>query len=485
MQKQRLQQTQKQKLTLTPQQVQQIRMFELTTLELEERIIQELEENPILEEGTESALEEISENFDTQQEGDNSDISEGEYRNEEDIPDSQQDQYRQQSSDMVNDNFNWSVSETLHDYLISQISLKDITESDLAIAEYLIGNIDDDGYLRTDLQSISDELLFKLNIDITIEKLSEILEVIQELEPSGIGARSLHECMMLQLERRRGTEINRIAYSIISNYFEDYVQRRYDKIINKLSIDESMLKMIMDEIQTLTPKPGAPWSSDIYQEKSTAVTPDFIIEEDNGSLTLSMNQENLPELRVSKHYSNLVEDYNANRSNQTLDRKNEIQYLNEKLNSAKNFIEMLKTRQTTLMKTMQSIMDIQKAFILSGDEKELRPMTLQNVADICGYDISTISRVSNSKYVQTPFGLFPLKHFFSDSMQNEDGEEISNREIKAIVRELIETENKKTPLTDEKLCNLLHSKGYIIARRTVAKYREQLGIPVARQRKEL
>ncbi|MGL4992767.1 MAG: RNA polymerase factor sigma-54 [Bacteroidales bacterium] len=485
MQKQRLQQTQKQKLTLTPQQVQQIRMFELTTLELEERITQELEENPILEEGSDSTLEENNENFDSQEEGDNTDISEGDYRNEEEIPDSQQDIYRRQNGEESRDNYNWSVSETLHDYLLSQISLKDISETDLAIAEYLIGNIDDDGYLRTELQTISDELLFKLNIDIPIYKLAEVLDIIQELEPAGIGARSLHECMTLQLERRRGTEINRIAYNIITNYFEDYVQRRYDKIINKLSIDESTLKVVMEEIQTLTPKPGSPWSSDIYQEKSTSVTPDFIIEEENGILTLSMNQENLPELRVSKHYSNLVEDYNANKSNQTNDRKNEIQYLNEKLNSARNFIEMLKTRKATLMKTMQSIMDLQKSFILSGEEKDLRPMTLQNVADLCGFDISTISRVSNSKYVQTNFGLFPLKYFFSDSMQNEDGEEISNREIKAIVRELIEAEDKKSPLTDDKLCNLLHSKGYIIARRTVAKYREQLGISVARQRKEL
>lgn len=486
MHKQRIQQLQKQKLSLTPQQVQQIRMFELTTLELEERVTQELEENPALEEGVDPMQEELFDGTDDFHEGENEDIAAGEYRSDEEIPDSQGElRTAVRVNEFEFDNSNRSESETLQEHLLHQIRLREMSEADLAIAEYLIGNIDEEGYLRTHLATLSDELLFKLNLDIAATQLSEVLEQIQDLEPAGVGANSLQECLLLQLERRRGLPSNRIAYEILDLHFEDFVQRRFDKIKQRLSIDDSTLKQVIEEIQSLTPKPGAAWNSDIYQERSTIITPDFFVTEELGELLLSMNNENLPELTVSRHYANLLEAYHGNKANRTRERREEIQYLNEKINSARGFIEMLKVRHNTLSQTMATIIDLQRTFFLTGEETTLRPMTLQNVADRCGFDISTISRVSNSKYVQTQYGTFPLKHFFSDAIQNEEGEEISNREVKAILRDLIAAEEKQKPLTDDKLCTLLHSKGYIIARRTVAKYREQLGIPVARQRKEL
>ncbi|MGL4332702.1 MAG: RNA polymerase factor sigma-54 [Bacteroidales bacterium] len=480
--KQQLQQKQQQRLT--PQQVQLIRMLELTTLELEEKVAQELEENPALEEGKDSN-EDSGSDFEEEEYADSTeDLTLGDYANEEEVPSYIVDDYNR-AKESRNDSFNWGDTKSLHDYLIEQLGIRNLSETDHRIAEYIIGNIDEDGYLRRSLESISDDLLFQVGLDVSKDHLQEILDMIQDFDPPGIGASTLQESLLLQLERRRGTEINRLAYQVIENYFDDFSNRRYEKIIQRFNLSETQMKDLIADIQSLNPKPGNSCDDDIYQESSKVVIPDFYVEDSDGELYLSMNGNNIPDLTVNRQYAEMIQNFKANKANQTRENKETLVFIKQKLESARLFIDAIKERQITLMKTMQAIVDFQKEFFLTGEETKLRPMTLKDVSEICKYDISTVSRVSSSKYVQTSYGIFSLKYFFSDSMQTESGEEISNKEIKAILRECIEGEDKRKPLPDEKLSEILQQKGYIIARRTIAKYREQLGIPVARLRKEI
>ncbi|SBW00010.1 RNA polymerase factor sigma-54 [uncultured Dysgonomonas sp.] len=483
--KQSLQLKQQQKLS--PLQMQVIKLTELPVIELEERIKQELEDNPALEEGLEPTddTSDFDDDYNSEDDGNISqeDLTLGDYMNEEEIPDYQlRDSNRQASGKQ--DEIPFSVAASLHEYLIEQLGECELEENDEKVAEYIIGNIDENGYLDRSLSAISDDLIFQQNLDIPVSKLEEILKTIQDFEPAGIGARNLQECLLLQLTRKEKSDNTELAIKIISNYFEEFSKRHYDKIIRQLDINETGLKGAIQEITTLNPKPGNNWGDSMSITLSTIV-PDFIIETYNGELLLSMNNRNIPDLKVSREYSDLLRGYADNKESMSADSKNAVLFVKQKLDSARWFIDAIKQRQDTLQRTMQTIMDMQYDFFLTGDEAQLRPMILKDVAQRTGYDISTISRVSNSKYVQTNFGIYPLKYFFSESMQTDTGEEISSREVKAILKECIEHEDKKRPLTDDRLSEILKEKGYIIARRTVAKYREQMNLPVARLRKEI
>lgn len=486
--KQQLRQQLQQKLS--PQQIQVIRLLELPAIELEEKVKHELEENPALEEGKEMPDEfdqadgEIGENSDSMTENNEGedDLSLGDYLTEDDIPDYKLQEIRDKST--KKEDIPFSVSESLNEFLLQQLGFRNLPDKEMKIAEYIIGNIDDDGYLRRDLGAIADDLMFQAGLDISEKDVENILKMIQDFEPTGVGARNLQECLCIQLQKKEQTPETPIAIQIIQHYFEDFSRKHYEKILRGLDISEETLKKAIREITLLNPKPGNAWGGTMETAMSQII-PDFIVDSNNGEITLSMNNRGIPDLRINKEYQDMFQDYTSNKANQTSERKNAIQFVKQKLDAAQWFIDAVKQRQETLMRTMEAIIQLQREFFLTGDEATLRPMILKDVAEKAGYDISTISRVSNSKYVQTNFGIYPLKYFFSESMQTDSGEEISTREVKKIMKEHIEAEDKRKPLTDEELANILKEKGYVIARRTVAKYREQLGIPVARLRKEI
>ncbi len=484
--KQQLQQKLQQKLS--PQQLQLIRLLELPTVELEERVKHELEENPALEEGKESESdaetdESIGPNDEESEATDaNEDLSLGDYLTEDDIPDYKLRELSERAE--KKEDIPFSVGESLNEHLLEQLGLRDLPEKEVKIAEYIIGNIDDDGYLRRDLSAIADDLIFQAGLEVEEKEVERVLKVIQDLDPPGIGARNLQECLLLQLQKREQTEATRLATRVLKDYFEEFTRKHYDKIQKGLNIDEAMLKKAIREITLLNPKPGNDWGGRM-DEAMTQVIPDFIVDSNNGELTLSMNNRGVPDLRINREYADMFQDYANNKANQTSERREAVQFVKQKLDAAQGFIDAIKQRQETLLRTMEAILYLQRDFFLTGDESTLHPMILKDVAERAGYDISTISRVSNSKYVQTNYGIYPLKYFFSESMQTDSGEEISTREVKKIMKEHIDAEDKRKPLTDEELAAILKEKGYVIARRTVAKYREQLGIPVARLRKEI
>lgn len=482
--KQQLQQKQQQRLS--PLQMQVIKLTELPSIELEERIKQELVDNPALDEGHDDSedlkSDDDRDDFDDSGDITQEDIALGDYLTEEDIPD-----YRltsNNSSTVAREDIPFSSAESLHESLVEQLHLTELNADDAKIAEYIIGSIDENGYLDRPLNAISDDLLFQQNIDVSQAKLQTILEEVQSFEPAGVGAKDLQECLLLQLKRLPESEIVDKAIRILSRHFDDFTKRHYDKIKRALDVDDDLLKQIIQVIVTLNPKPGNNWGDALAQTMNTII-PDFIVEAYNGELFMSLNNRNIPELRVNREYSEMLRGYSENKKGVSSETKNAIAFVKQKLDSAKWFIEAIKQRQETLQRTMQAIVDLQYDFFLTGDESNLRPMILKDVAELAGYDISTVSRVSNSKYVQTNFGVYPLKYFFSESMQTEAGEEISSREVKAILKDCIEGEDPQKPLTDDKLAEILKEKGYIIARRTVAKYREQMNIPVARLRKNL
>ncbi len=472
---QRLSLQQKLQQKLSPQQIQIIKLLESTTLELEERVKQEIEENPALEISEESMDTENADETDI-------DLSLGDYSNEDDIP-----PYKLESNNQSGEkkeDIPFSAGMSFHESLIEQLGLRNLSDKQHTIAEYIIGNIDDEGYLRRDLHSISDDLIFQVNIDVSESELEDILKVIQDFEPIGVGATSLQECLLIQLKKKEETPEITSAIKIIENYFDEFAHKHYEKIAKELNLNEDELKAVIHEITMLNPKPGNAFSTPL-ENRREVIIPDFIVEQNDGELFVSLNGRNVPELKINPEFSALIQDYSSNKENQTRERKDAVLFVKQKLDSAKWFIDALKQRQTTLLSVMNAIVNYQEDFFKDGDESSLKPMILKDISERTGYDISTISRVSNSKYVQTNFGIFPLKYFFSESMQTEDGEEISSREIKKILSECIQNEDKQKPLADDKLTEILNEKGYIIARRTVTKYREQLNIPVARLRKEL
>ena len=482
--KQQLQQKLQQKLS--PQQIQLIRLLELPAIELEERIKHELEDNPALEEG-----KDIADDFErTDDEGGDdistneteADISLGDYMTEDDIPDYKLREISEKTE--RKEDIPFSVSQSLNEYLLQQLGLRDLPEKQVKIAEYIIGNIDDDGYLRRELSAIADDLVFQAGQDVDEKEIEEVLAIIQDFDPAGVGARNLQECLLLQLNRKEPTAGVEMAVRILTEYFEEFTRKHYDKIMRGLNISEETLKKAIHEIIALDPKPCSSWGGSMEVAMSQVI-PDFLVEAINGELILSMNNRDIPDLRISREYAEMFQDYAGNKANQTSKMREAVQFVKQKLDSAQWFIDAIRQRQETLQRTMEAIILLQRDFFLTGDDATLRPMILKDVAERAGYDISTISRVSNSKYVQTNFGIYPLKFFFSESMQTDSGEEISTREVKKIMKEHIDSEDKRKPLTDEELTTILKEKGYVIARRTVAKYREQLDIPVARLRKEI
>ena len=456
---------------LSPLQIQTIKLLELPTLELEQRIKKELEENPVLDEAAPS---------EDPEDGEPKNVSLSDYNQDDSTP-----SYRlyvnNQGKDLKPQYNTFSVKESFHQNLEMQLGYSDLRGDDRRIASFIIGSIDDDGYLRRDIESLTDDIAFRLNIETTPEHVEEILKVIQEFEPVGVGARNLRECLLLQLRAKEQTPSRKRAEEILQDYFEEFTRKHYDRIMSRTGMDKDELKEAMDEIVHLNPRPGGQ-IDDSYVEQAQQIVPDFILDNKDGELILTMPKFSVPELRVNKRYADLLMNSAASSGKRG---KEAVSFVKQKLDSAKWFVEAIKQRQNTLQNTMKAILDFQHDFFTDGDEAKLKPMVLKNIAERTGLDISTISRVVNCKYIQTNFGVYPLKYFFSEGMRTESGDEVSTREIKKVLSESIEAEDKKKPLTDEELVSVLSRKGYKVARRTVAKYREQLNIPIARMRKEI
>ena len=470
---------------LSPQQIQLMKMLQLPTVALEQRIKEEMEINPALDEGREEIEEdeddfadEFGETTEAQEEFDYS-----EYLSDDETPSYKLSVNNNRSMEDQERDIPYSSGKSFHEILEAQLGLRVLTDHEEQVAKHLIGNIDDSGYLRRELDAIVDDLAFSQNIMTSVEELEKLLEVIQEFDPPGAGARSLQECLLIQLDKKENTVAIETAKVVLENFFEEFTKKHYNKILEKLEIQSDDLKRALDEVVKLNPKPGN--SLNETQRTVEHVVPDFYIAITDEELELSMNSRNTPELKVSGKYNEMIETYMANKGKNTRAEKEALMFIKQKIDSAKWFIDAISQRQNTLQTTMQAIMDRQSEYFLSGDETKLKPMILKDIAEVVDLDISTISRVANSKYVQTPFGTFLLKSFFSESLTNDSGEEVSTREVKKILSDAVDAEDKKSPLTDEKLAQLLKVKSYNIARRTVAKYREQLNIPVARLRREL
>ncbi len=480
--KQRLQQKLLQKLS--PQQIQLIKLLEIPTMQLDQRIKKELEENPALEEGnTEVDFDQPEDDLKEEKEPDEFSIEE--YLADEDNTPAYKLRANNYSKDDERKEIPFSLGSSFHENLLTQLGLRVLTDFEKKLAEYIIGNIDDDGYLRRDLEAIVDDLAFALNMDTSIAQLEHILSVIQDFDPPGVGALNLQQCLLIQIRKRdHHNESMALAEKILDEFFLEFTRKHYDKIIAKLGIDEDQLKNALDEILRLNPKPGGTYA-DPRDQSNRPIIPDFILDNLDGKFELTLNERNVPDLKVSRTYAEMLDSLANKKTKKNRQDKETITFVRQKMDSARWFIDAIRQRQTTLLVTMEAILDYQKEYFFDGDEKKLKPMILKDIADATGLDISTISRVANSKYIQTDFGILSLKSFFSEAMQTTSGDEVSAREVKSILEDAIGNENKKKPLTDERLTKILQEKGYQIARRTVAKYREQLDIPVARLRKEL
>ena len=465
--KQTLQQKQTQRLS--PLQIQTIKLIELPAPELEQRIQKELEENPVLEEVNDDTEGEAPKN-----------VSLSEYSGSDPTP-SYKLYVNNQGKDLKPQYNTFSVRESFHQSLESQLGYCKIDERQRQIAQFIIGMIDDDGYMRRDLESLADDISFRLGIETTSEEVEDLLFLIQEFEPVGVGARDLRECLLLQLEAKKQTESVQLADRILRDCFTEFTKKHYSKITARMNISDEQLKEAIGEIVKLNPRPGGQ-IDDSYSEQTQQVVPDFLVELKDGEPVMSMPRFSVPELKVNKKYADVLMEA-ANSA--TREKKEAASFVKQKLDSAKWFIEAIKQRHNTLQNTMNAIIEYQHDFFIDGDETLLKPMVLRNIAEKTGLDISTVSRVVNCKYVQTHFGIYPLKYFFSEGLVANDGEEVSTREIKTILSTSIDEEDKRKPLTDEELVTVLAEKGYKVARRTVAKYREQLNIPIARLRKEL
>ena len=475
---------------LSPQQIQLMKLVQLPTIAFEQRIKQELEENPALEEGNNHDDDEFTANdeweddrYEEENTIDTSEINIDEYLSDDEIPN-----YKTYTSNYSQDDeertIPYAQGVSFLDHLESQLSMYRLDEEDYQIAKFIIGNMDDDGYIRRDLQSIVDDMAFTQNIYTTKEEVERLLvNYIQKLDPIGVGARNLQECLKIQLENKQiESKSIELALDIVTNSFEFFTKKHYKRLMMKHDISEDELRNAISEIEKLNPKPGKSFSGNTKAIEH--ITPDFTIRIVDGELELSLNGRNVPELRISNNYADMLDTYKKT-ENKTKEQKRAVLFVKQKLDAAKWFIDAIEQRRNTLMYTMNAIMKFQKEYFLTGDETKIKPMILKDIAEEIDMDISTVSRVANSKYVNTPYGTFLIKDLFSESLTNEEGEEVSTREIKRILMDIIDEEDKRKPYTDEKLMNLLKEKGYPIARRTIAKYREQLNIPVARLRKEI
>ncbi|NRR92193.1 RNA polymerase factor sigma-54 [Winogradskyella undariae] len=474
---------------LSPQQIQLMKLIQLPTQAFEQRLKQELEENPALDTGKESEATEdnIDEfdnsetEFDDNETIETDDINIDEYLSDDEVP-----EYRTQannySADDEDKTMPYAAGTSFTQHLINQLNTFRLTDNEEEIAYFLVGSVDESGYIRRSLADITDDLAFTQNIYTTEEEVEKVLNIVHQLDPAGVGARNLQECLSIQLHRKEQNPEVELATTIIDKGFEQFTKKHYKKLMQKFNIDEEQLKDAIEEVERLNPKPGGSYAGN--NKIVEHIVPDFAIKIVDGELELTLNGRNAPELHVSREYNNMLKGYKETKEKSKA-QKDAVMFIKQKLDAAKWFIEAVRQRQQTLFVTMSSIMHYQKEYFLSGDERNLRPMILKDIADEIEMDVSTISRVANSKYVDTPYGTKLIKEFFSESMTNDKGEEVSTKEIKKILETVIEEESKKKPLTDEALSKILKEKGYPIARRTVAKYREQLDIPVARLRKEL
>ena len=482
---------------LSPQQIQLMKLLQVPTANLEERIKEEMEENPALEqeeenhtdseeakdEFTDSAEENFEEPDGSENDYDNIDISEYVKEGDDDIADYKMRDDNYGSDDDDKKTIPFKMETSFYETLLDQLGLLKLDEKEQKIAEQIVGSIDEDGYLRRETTAIVDDLAFRQNVMTTEEEVESLIKRIQHFDPPGVAARDLQECLLLQLNRLQDEGKNvSIAIKAISKYFDEFTKKHYEKIQRGLDLNDEQLKEVMQQIIRLNPKPGGNVGE--INKAESYVVPDFFIMNNGGKLELTLNSRNAPELRISEGYRDMLKEYDRG-TKKDKRQKEAVLFIKQKIDSAKWFIDAIKQRQHTLLDTMTAIMNHQHDFFLTGDQTTLRPMILKDIAEKTGLDISTVSRVANSKFVQTEFGTYRLKFFFSESLSTESGEEVSTREVKKILSDLIEAENKKKPLSDEHLTEMLQQKGYNIARRTVAKYREQLNIPVARLRKEL
>ena len=481
-------QTQAQQLTqtLSPHQILLVKLLELPTMELEERVRAEILDNPALEEGKDLVSQDTADDFDMDFNEENlytnEDVILGDYRTEDDIPDYKLQEHNRSRGEVAEE-IPFSDSVSFYEMLLEQLQMQQLSEEERTMAEYLIGSLDDDGLLRKGIQTLIDELAIYRGIYTDEEKVEEILSVIQEFDPAGIGARSLQECLLLQLNRRPDSPLKKIEQEIIEKYCDDFTRKNKEKIIQRMEISAEEYDEAISELTKLNPRPGSSLG-DIIDKNFQQIIPDFLVEtEEDGSIILTLNNGNVPELRLSREFNELLEEHTTNKANQSKESKDAFLFLKQKVDAAQGFINAIKQRQHTLVTTMQAIIDFQRPFFLEGDETLLKPMILKDIADKAKLDISTVSRVSNSKYVQTNYGIFPLRFFFSDGFTTEEGEELSIREIKQLLKEAIEHENKENPYNDDELAEILREKGYPVARRTIAKYRQQLNIPTARLRR--
>ena len=481
--------TQQQKLQtkLSPAQIQVMRMLELPACELQARINEELQENPALEEG----LDKTQETADYQEPEFND-----EYQNPLQTPDFDYDIYVQDddpveriyntpSQETAREDIPFSVGMSFGEYLKSQIYLiKNMDKPDRHIAKFIVGNIDENGYLRRTAEELVDDLSFQEGIVVTDEKMQSIIAEIQQFDPPGVAAYDLQDCLLIQLRQKEPTASVVLAIKILTQHFDTFSRKQYSKIMQRMEITEEQLKGAISEITRLNPRPGNHWLGTVYDRNQSVVIPDFFVEEEDDELIISLNQGDIPPLHISADYNQMLEDYSHEGKAHPANRE-AARFVKEKIDAAKWFIDAIRQRNETMMQTMSAIVAYQREFFLQGDSSYLKPMVLKDIADRIGHDVSTISRVCSNKYVQTQFGTFALKYFFSESITKQDGGEISTREIKDKVREVIANEDKTHPITDDELVEILHASGYAIARRTVAKYREQLGIPVARLRHQI
>ena len=481
--KQSLQQKLLQKLS--PQQIQLMKLIQLPTQAFEQKLAQEIEENPALESGKENSDEFENSDTDEFDESENesieTEINIDDYLSDDEIP-SYKLQANNYSPDDEDTRIPYSGGITFYQYLIKQLNTYRLTDEQELISEFIVGCIDESGYIRRTLEDIVDDLAFSENIYTKTEEVEKVLEIVQQLDPAGVGARSFKECLLLQLTRKKENAERKLAIDILENSFDPFVKKHYNKLTQKFNVSRDELKTAIQEVEKLNPKPGGSFSGNLAVVEH--IVPDFTIRINDGNLELSLNSRNAPDLHISREYDNMLKGY-AESKDKSKSQKDAVLFIKQKLDAAKWFIDAIKQRQQTLMHTMNAIMQYQKEFLLTGDARKLKPMILKDIADMINMDVSTVSRVANSKYVDTPYGTKLIKEFFSESMKNEQGEDISTREIKKILQMIIDDEDKEKPFTDEKLSSLLKEKGYLLARRTVAKYREQLDIPVARLRKKI
>lgn len=476
-------QAQQQLQSLSPQQLLVVRLLELPTVELEERVRAEILDNPALEEGKETTeAQEATEEYE-EKEYNNEDLSLGDYLTEDDIPDYKLQEHNQ-SRGYAPEEIPFSESVSFYEILKEQLDMQKLTDEQRDMTDYLIGSLDDDGLLRKEMDTLIDELAIYRGIYTNQEELEHVLFVIQSFDPPGIGARSLQECLLIQIKRKPQIPNKELLLKIISKYFDDFTRKNKEKIMQRMDLTEDQYNEVINELTKLNPRPGSSLGETVGKNMQQII-PDFLVEtEDDATITLSLNDRNVPDLKLSREFSNMLDEQLNNKDNQTKESTDTFLFLKQKVDAAQGFINAIKQRHLTLLNTMQAIIDLQRPFFLEGDETLLKPMILKDVAERSKLDISTVSRVSNSKYVQTNFGIYPLRFFFSDSYTTDDGEEYSIREMKRILLECVEHENKEEPYTDDELADILKEKGYSIARRTIAKYRQQLNIPIARLRRE-